>query len=1368
MCCRILRALLIPAAVSLLACCALDLVSEPSANIMAGSSGASKAVLRPPTNVSASHGEYRSVKLSWSSADGAAQYYIYSAATPFDTFRQTAETKGTANSISITEDAGTTAYYAISTVDKEGNVSEKSFIVLGSVLSSPIITSITQDSSGTASTVTWWMANCSHGTYMDTVKYEVTCYAEDKTSVVATVNTQGSETSATFRNLTPNTKYYYQVQAFTSTNQSSMESSGLEDADTARRLIPSAPQDLQAATGTSAESVELTWTLPDYVDYKVGSESYEQHPVYFTIERKEKGGDDSEYTKIVSYLGTMADGSGGSESRITFNCAEQTSSSDSVSVTAGDMPAAGGAYGAYIPGSRLTWRDTTAERGRQYVWRVQSYTDDSSTIISSQESVSTAEGWLLAPVSFKASAEYMEKDDGKKYASIDVSFQVDFEDFGQKYSYVLTYTRTEFEKDSSDEERLYHTYDSISKVKAEHHIFDFDEPDLSDDRIAFMEGYYRYTLYIAPAGTTSVPSEYYARADSPNSITVTNEADKLPSINGFKVTDGYADKFILEWDYDQNCEYTISWVNYKDETTQSDDAEPRTKELSKAEIKLEGETARYEHKASPGDCRAYSLIAERGLRTEKSYTDADNNPIVSCTLGKAVLIPGQPDYSTITVQWRSVQRARGEYKVSAVYSGNDEELTQSDNAAGEGYTSITEENGIYTCVINKPKGYDDAKESGKAVIFTVTSTSESQEGVTTTSEAETRTAGPALLETKAAMPVSDSIQITWKAMDFAQGYIIRRIRYTDSSASTPALQSDTYYYDGTALSVNGEPVDDGSAAVYFSGGTYTLTDKYSEQKDENSPYQTNQSMISWGLPYGYAVLPVINGPEDFSFGEGITLTGGSSKVQYGNISDVKNAAYGYGLRVRAHKASSSYEQRIEWELPYYGNNSANLYRRQAGSSANSWKKVTDIPAGKKEISYRPAPGEITEAYEYAVAYRESKDNINLPASLVNGTTADKGLSKEETNYTYPDDSKKERLNKGYLLATNFSAGYGGDSAASSADQYYYSEKVTWSEWDYDKRAIGPTGAYVSIKNYNLSGNWTKVFSLDSSLHYSGNETVPNTDIWKADEVTAYLSPHEVATADSVNSGSMVNTDGPLMVLRDAKHYYSLTLVRESTSVSLAEDDSVYACRQLSDAEIARAAMLALSYGFYVHDGGPTNYTKSTKYNSKYSNKGDVQGKTGSISFTDRARDSSLGLGKFSASYRINGSYAPEQLTPGGALGTCVSISQGSSFSGAFGIKGDSDNYVYKFINADNIIVKTADSSIPDYNATITFACSGTNNIELKISRGGASDSTLCEGKTSTVEIRKRWFPMQLQSTDLFSNNGEPYEITNPEYGWWPK
>lgn len=1362
MCCRILRALLIPAAVSLLACCALDLVSEPSANIMAGSSGASKAVLRPPTNVSASHGEYRSVKLSWSSADGAAQYYIYSAATPFDTFKQTAETKGTANSISITEDAGTTAYYAISTVDKEGNVSEKSFIVLGSVLSSPIITSITQDSSGTASTVTWWMANCSHGTYMDTVKYEVTCYAEDKTSVVATVNTQGSETSATFRNLTPNTKYYYQVQAFTSTNQSSMESSGLEDADTARRLIPSAPQDLQAATGTSAESVELTWTLPDYVDYKVGSESYEQHPVYFTIERKEKGGDDSEYTKIVSYLGTMADGSGGSESRITFNCAEQTSSSDSVSVTAGDMPAAGGAYGAYIPGSRLTWRDTTAERGRQYVWRVQSYTDDSSTIISSQESVSTAEGWLLAPVSFKASAEYTEKDGEKKYASIDVSFQVDFEDFGQKYGYVLTYTRTGFEQDSSDEERLYHTYDSISKVKAEHHIFDFDEPDLSDDRIDSMEGYYRYTLYIAPAGTTSVPSEHYARADSPNSITVTNEADKLPSINGFKVTDGYADKFILEWDYDQNCEYTISWVNYKDETTPSDDAEPRTKELSKAEIKLEGETAQYEHKASPGDCRAYSLIAERGLRTEESYTDADNNPIVSCTLGKAVLIPGQPDYSTITVQWRSVQRARGEYKVSAVYSGNDEELTQSDNADGEGYTSITEENGTYTCVINKPKGYDDATKSGKAVIFTVTSTSESQEGVTTTSEAETRTAGPALLETKAATPVSDSIQITWKAMDFAKGYIIRRIRYTDSSASTPADQSDTYYYDGTALSVNGEPVDDGSAAVYFSGGTYTLTDKYSEQKDETSSYQTNQSMISWGLPYGYAVLPVINGPEDFSFGEGITLTGGSSKVQYRNISDVKNAAYGYGLRVRAHKASSAYEQRIEWELPYYGNNnSANLYRRQAGSSANSWTKVTDIPAGKKEISYRPAPGEITEAYEYAVAYKESKDNINLPASLVNGTTADKGkgLSEEETNYTYPDDSKKERLNKGYLLATNFSAGYGGDSAASSADKYYYSEKVTWSEWDYDKRAIGPTGAYVSIKNYNLSGNWTKVFSLDSSLHYSGNETVPNTDIWKADEVTAYLSPHEVATADSVNSGSMVNTDGPLMVLRDAKHYYSLTLVRESTSVSLAEDDSVYACRQLSDAEIARAAMLALSYGFYVHDSGVPDYSKAESQH-KYGDAGTVTGGEGTMSFSNGKSLGVEAIGKYKATYSLTGNFAPSQMTPGGRPGTCVGISSGSPFTGSFWIRGKADYFLFEFKNEDCIIVNKADTSIPvDYSATISFICSDADSITLKITRN-AKETILCNSKSDGPR-RKRWCPMQIHSY-------KRYEITNPEYGWWPK
>ena len=97
--------------------------------------------------------------------------------------------------------------------------------------------------------------------------------------------------------------------------------------------------------------------------------------------------------------------------------------------------------------------------------------------------------------------------------------------------------------------------------------------------------------------------------------------------------------------------------------------------------------------------------------------------------------------------------------------------------------------------------------------------------------------------------------------------------------------------------------------------------------------------------------------------------------------------------------------------------------------------------------------------------------------------------------SYPDNvynfngQECEKSNKGYLLAINYSAGTGTD----------YSEYAAWDEWDYSARAIGPTEAYVRIRNYNISTNWYNVAKLDKNLQGELSHL-----LYGADERTKYL------------------------------------------------------------------------------------------------------------------------------------------------------------------------------------------------------------------------------------------------------------------------
>ena len=254
-----------------------------------------------------------------------------------------------------------------------------------------------------------------------------------------------------------------------------------------------------------------------------------------------------------------------------------------------------------------------------------------------------------------------------------------------------------------------------------------------------------------------------------------------------------------------------------------------------------------------------------------------------------------------------------------------------------------------------------------------------------------------------------------------------------------------------------------------------------------------------------------------------------------------------------------------------------------------------------------------------VAYKQTLSTLEevVPNSLINDNKI--GLSIMENT---------EQANKGYLLAVKLRARTGTG----------YSEIISWDEWDYEKRAIGPDSAYISIINYNLSDQGIKVVTLDSNLHYSSKETLENTTILDTNDVEFEIKPNVVMNESSIP------TKGPLLVLRDARHYYYLTLERDGkTPVELyknTDDDekNVYCYRNINDYEFAKMVMLVFTegmkkigeldfdvpYEFGDGTGGFVSAEHEKRVSDKYF-----------YSFNNYAPKLTMITGKESASVRIN-------------------------------------------------------------------------------------------------------------------------------------
>ncbi len=1257
--------------------CKYDLVKETTFDYSEKKNAADyDDFILPPQNVTASHGQSKSVTLEWIGVKNAVQYQIYSAPTPYDTFTKISETKGDETQIIIDEESGITKYYCVCAVNYYGTVSAKSVVVMGTSLAVPIITEIQADSEGDAVVVEWWMDNCSNLTYQNDVNFYV--YTSLKTSPnlkYKTVCVSGDTRKVRIDGLTSKTEYLFEVEVVNGQNENK-EVSGKYSAETAHRVLPNPPVEFTVSKGESKSQIVLSWKTPDGAWYREnsGASGFVKHPVYFEVYRKQN--DKTEKIKTIRLKLKDEQSFKEDESELVFTDADKTSCEQLENAP----------YDKYYVGATISFTDTieNENRGMVYSYYVQSITDDikDKRITSESSCTNVVEGWTVGVPKFSIKTDY--KKDDNTFTSISFKYNLQFDNRGVPYSYFIKKEKLKLDGITQDGEPELLPFTSVEVINSTVEKFN-PAPESSQN------GYYKYTLFVCPAGTNVSDCEddsscFYTIPASGKYI-VTHDATSIPKIENFKVEDGFKDSYELSWKYNSEYVYIIHWW----EIHGNERGNEESLEITPDNGWRDGDTVNYPHPAVSGSRRIYALEASTGIsETAKLYEDEETKieEKIFETLGTAEPSFTTYDYSTITVTWPKVQKADENYEVTASFE--DGGVAVSGDVQ---ITAVPNDANTYRCVITNPNGWNDATVSGKKINLTVTA--KNDKASTQSQPVAVCTLGPALADTKILGVEESSITVQWNKIEGATGYIITR--------NSQIADQDIYFFDGNSIAVNGETVDSNHVIIREnSDGTYKLIDKAVDAIDETNSYTINQACIEWGLPFGYTVIPVKAGSS-------------SNPVAYENLVQKTGAAKGFGLNVHAQKSESTEKQIVEWTKPNTIDTVSKpvLYYRgyNDGTVENKWKKLSvDFESSNaKTKPFTPpfSPNTKTEAFEYLVAYgRSASELTKVPVSLVQDSKMG-GLSTLETEYTYTD-VPAEKANKGYLLAVDYQIHTGSNN----------SERVDWDEWDYSKRSIGPDSAILSICNYNLGNSWTEVASLDKDMHYLSTGTgLINTTVTKQNDTELSLKPTVLM------DGTMNNpvTKGHLQVLRDAKHYYAITLSRGGTSYELGKDNSVYGYREITDLEFAKMVMALFS---------------------------------NPMAYIDKLDDKNDSLPDSSVVYKHQGAlshdfvftytnYAPEFEVISGVVQSQLSIScTGTAKRSQAGIGG-----YPKSILSTTITTKKLDNKMPNcYAGSITFELT-----EQKVA--------IINGENYNEDKRKIFVPFKIHGDDTSY-------YKNTTYGWW--
>lgn len=1347
-----------------------------------------------PTNLTATQGGFRSITIKWTAAKSAVFYNIYHSDTATGNFTFLEQTPDATCSYTTSADPDVKKYYKIQSVDTNGEVSEQySQICFGTTLATPIITSIKQNAKGDAITVRWYKGvNCTTDTYLnDSLNYTIVLYNADGTQVLReeTISAmdvkEAADTKYTFTNLTPNTKYKIQIKAYTKSAQDSKstESSDKEDQSTAHSLIPAAPENFSVSKGTSKDSVTLSWELPKYAEIKSAT-AFETRPVYFKIYRKLESAPENAYEPIITYLGTKAPTitEGGStkleKTAIQFTKPAEEASATNDNIKVGESLAVSKTdsegneikiievtypsevketdpnYPDYIPGTKITLNDLTVSRGQKYSYRVQSFIDDNGKKnVTSDESYSEETGWLINSPTVSVSSTYKEKpkkteDEPTKIESFTVTLNFKFDDFDQPYNYIITETCQKMEKAETDgeddkeisKEEQYFSNSSYSSMFPK--IFEYIPED--DDK-----HYKKYSYKVSICGTSSedISTAYYT-AEVPGCVIVINDTSRIPNVDDFTIIDGYKDKFILSWTYNKDCKYTLTWENIDKNNNES----PKQIEVLDnkfLESKLNNETGivTFEHPANSGDKRKqYTLEANNGLEATKTP------PNEYKTLGTPEPY-FEPSYKSIKVIWKPVQKA-AKYEITAKYK---ETSIEDKNI----YKIQTDENGNSYCIITEPYGKNedetyrttDAEISGQKIDFKIKAISENSEAEPTFSSDNFKifTLGPGAIEhiesdngnPKTVQGIfieglNDYISLRWNKVEGAKGYLIIRKKYSEKYYSDIKNKADIYYVEDKSISLI-QDESTISAYCYQNGDEFYFKDNYKSAENYDNQYDIDQAQLKWGLPYGYTVIPVLQNT-DFTIDDELKIQGTENSIAYTESSlekvEKQSSTYGYGLALNASKATSKTQVALSWAAPYKTSQKPTIYCRGYNEANGSeWKKLaTSNSLSTAHISFPVDDTDTTppnasvlnpnKAYDFIVCYSpDSTNTIKVDSYFENYIASKK-------------DSNNEKNNKGYILSLESPAAkYGGIQNGDDyiKDKYYYSENLSWKQYNPEEKRQGFDTVEISMLNTNKKDGWIPIVKLNPN-----DFSVLDKDIAPAeyDLFIEKTTNSDIAIMPKSIIEGGTNTNGLLKVLRDAKHYYMIkgarTIIdsegkKTTIEISKGEDGSIYAYRQITDEELAKATMLAFTDG--MEKIGKLDFNDKTINDKLYS------------------RHESQTSKKYTQ-YYIN--YKPLYTTPYGKESSMLGI---TTTSVAYRNMHTQGGYPVKIDNTE-INVSLADENIENlssYNNTVTFSLSDEKNAKIKC---GNFSKTITD-----INERRRWFPMRLHNDSSWYNQ-------DPNYGWW--
>lgn len=1349
-----------------------------------------------PTNLTATQGGFRSITIKWTAAKSAVFYNIYHSDTATGNFTFLEQTPDATCSYTTSADPDVKKYYKIQSVDTNGEVSEQySQICFGTTLATPIITSIKQNAKGDAITVRWYKGvNCTTDTYLnDSLNYTIVLYNADGTQVLReeTISAmdvkEAADTKYTFTNLTPNTKYKIQIKAYTKSAQDSKstESSDKEDQSTAHSLIPAAPENFSVSKGTSKDSVTLSWELPKYAEIKSAT-AFETRPVYFKIYRKLESAPENAYEPIVTYLGTTVNADQpANDSTIYFERTKTKESEESIiTVTPKDSIAvdyskadetkAEEAFPSYIPGTIITYIDKNVKSGKKYSYRIQSFIDDSKKKnITSDESICEDFGWLINSPTIQVSSKpnYYNNDNKQLIESFSVTMNFKFDDFGQKYNYIITETCQEMENVETGEgesktiekkpvgDETKEKYSSTSYAD----FFPWKKEYKTEE---LKENHFKYYSYSVAITSEDVKTEY-ASIDAPGKIIIIDKKESVPNVDDFSVQDGYSNKFILSWTYDETCSYKVIYTN-KDKNGKEESKIEKTfaaDELKneKGESCVTGDKVKFSHQAESGDTRTvYTLVGSNGFESSR-ILDGEYK-----TLGTPEPY-FEPSYKSIKVIWKPVQKATS-YTITATY--NKEEIKAENISKIE-----TDENGNFYCVITEPYGETingeerisnttNAEIAGNPIDFEIKATSSTEEtpydsDTITNSNIKISTLGPAATKITQIKGAGKQILLKWNKIEGAKGYIIFRKKYSKSLIGMPD-KADVYFYSAEDKSLSLIQDDSTpSASCNETAGLFTFYDKYKEAQNYDSQYETDQAQIAWGLPFGYTVIPVLK-DSDFTIDDDLVITGTEDSIAYTKESldkiEQKGATYGYGLALTASKATSQHTVELNWEPPYGVSSEPMIFRRAYNASAGSSWKLDAIGSSKDIKTIECVPEVNYKAYDYIVCYKpERYEDLTIDPYY------EKYLSESV------ETVNNERNNKGYIFSfAPITATYNGtrEGADYKKDEFYYSERVSWNAYDYSERAVGPISCSIEMLNTNKSAGWIKLADLD----INDGTVIPNKEI-DAENNDLILDSSKtrmlILSPKSIVNRTSSTTNGLLKVLRDAKHYYRIRCSFKDvngTTVDL-PGDIVYAYRQITDEELVKSTMLVIAE--LIKDSKMETYGTGTVFSDCEPVYGYTGGAdSGKFTWTqDSSSKFNWYISPFTKGWKelpySNFSKTDSSLFNNN-LKHFIKISDENNSNTRRGKKsGKTLNFLCydetSKLNKDKLIPLTVTSTeipLASYSGTVNFATSD-SVFNVKVEHDGTETFTKA---VSGKEEVKKWFPAKIGAND--------YSGKSSADGWW--